>query len=167
MVQNGSVKTGEKKISVKGIERSYFNFRPGKACMELQQDLPEKWWIKNKQSPAGTQEEEWRGFTQRTLRVNYSHVESQTHTRPQGAACHLFLEEKTILPRSSQSFLQLFLEEIDASSRVLVSQRIPLQSACAKFQQLSVRKKAEGFVALIVIAKRSFLSRKKPKWKEF
>lgn len=73
------------------IERSSFNFRPGRACMDLQQDLSKKWWIKNKQSPAGIQEEEWRGFAQRTLCVNYCHVESQT--RLQGAACHLSLEK--------------------------------------------------------------------------
>lgn len=40
MFQNDFVKTGGKKK--KEIERSYFNFRPGTACMDLQQDLSKK-----------------------------------------------------------------------------------------------------------------------------
>lgn len=131
----------KKKASVKEIGWSYFNFRPGTACVDLQQDLTKKWWIKNKQSPAGIQEEEWRGFAQRTLRVNYSHVESQRQTRPQGATSHLFLEKKLLCQAAHRVFYSLFLEEIDASSRFLVSQRIPLRRACAKFHQLFVRKK--------------------------
>lgn len=93
----------KKKASVKEIGRSLFNFRPGTACMDLQQDLTKKWWIKNKQSPAGTQEEEWRGFAQRTLRVNYSHVESQRQTRLQGATCHLFLEKNYFAKQLTES----------------------------------------------------------------
>lgn len=43
MVQNSFVKTAKKqKGSVKEMERSYFNFRPGTACMDLQQDLSKK-----------------------------------------------------------------------------------------------------------------------------
>lgn len=75
--------------------------------------------------------------------------------------------EKTTLPRSSESFLQLFLEEMDASSRFLVSQRIPLQSACAKFHQLFVRKKVGGFCSTHCHSKKQVLSHKKPQLKEF
>lgn len=60
MSRNGFVKTAggeKKKASVKEIGWSYFNFRPGTACVDLKQDLTKKWWIKNKQSPAGIQEE--------------------------------------------------------------------------------------------------------------
>lgn len=40
MFQNGFVKTGKKKkSSVNEIKWSYFNFRAGTACMDLQQDL--------------------------------------------------------------------------------------------------------------------------------
>lgn len=46
MFQNGFVKTWrggkKKKASVKEIGRSLFNFRPGTACMDLQQDLTKK-----------------------------------------------------------------------------------------------------------------------------
>lgn len=45
MFQNGFVKTwrgGGKKASVKERGRSLFNFRPGTACMDLQQDLTKK-----------------------------------------------------------------------------------------------------------------------------
>lgn len=42
MFQNAFVKNRGKKTCVKGIERSYFNVRQGRACMELQQDLGKK-----------------------------------------------------------------------------------------------------------------------------
>lgn len=49
--------------------------------------------------------------------------------------------EKLLCQAAHRVFYSLFLEEIDASSRFLVSQRIPLRRACAKFHQLFVRKK--------------------------
>lgn len=59
--------------------------------------------------------------------------------------CYLsFVPREKLLCQAAQSLLQPFLEEIDASSRFLVSQRIPLRSACAKFHQLFVRKKGWG-----------------------
>lgn len=95
--------------------------------MDLQQDLTKKCWIKNKQSPAGIQREKRRGFAQRTLHVNYSHVESQRQTRLQGATCHLFLEKKkNYFAKQLREFSTAFFwKNVDASSRFLVSQRIP------------------------------------------
>lgn len=74
------------------------------------------------------------------LHVNYCHVESQRQTRLQGAACHLFLE-KNHFAKKLREFSTAFSGRNGCKQQVSVSQRVPLQSACAKFHQLLVRKK--------------------------
>lgn len=50
-----------------------------------------------------------------------------TGTDNTSRCCLSLAPRENLLCQEAQSFLQLFLEEMDASSRFLVSQRIPLQ----------------------------------------
>lgn len=148
----------------KEIERSYFNFRPGTACMDLQQDLSKKWWIKNKQSPAGIQEEEWRGFAQRTLCLNYGVTETDKTSR-----CCLTLvpRGKLLCQEAQRVFYSFFWKKWVQAAGFWTARGSHCRSACAKFHQLFVRKKVGGVCSTHCHSKRQFLSHKKPKLKEF
>lgn len=74
-------------------------------------------------------------------------------------------KEKSTLPRSSQSLLQLFFLEEMGASTAGSAQRNPVQSACDKSHQFLVRKMVGE--CHCHSKKEVFLSHKKPKLKEF
>lgn len=101
------------------------------ACMDLQQDLSKKCWIKNKQSPAGIQrEEKERICTENFVCKLFPRGATETEKTSRCYLSFVPRERKLLCQAAQRVFYSLFLEEIDASSRFLVSQRIPTMCLC-------------------------------------